>query len=188
MNASRSSAKLLFGTAPSPLGRIFFALSGDALCALGFAHQEAPLRLALAKRFGTEALPTATRAVDRDPEGDTSSASSRAAARVRDALARYFEGDLHALDSLPLDGAGTDFQRRVWSALRTIPAGETRSYAELAAQIGSPKAMRAVGLANGRNPISLVVPCHRVIGADGSLTGYAGGLERKRWLLGHERR
>ena len=81
---------------------------------------------------------------------------------------------------------GTAFQKAVWAALRAIPAGETRSYSQLAAAIGSPKAVRAAGLANGQNPIAVVVPCHRVIGANGTLTGYAGGLERKRWLLAHE--
>ena len=187
-NAIETDDQLHCCFASSPLGPIFFALTGEALCALGFAHQEAGLRRALAKRFGDEALPSATSAVGSDLLKTERPAAAHAIARVRDALDRYFAGDLHALESLPIDAAGTGFQRRVWSALRTIRAGETRSYAELAAQIGSPKAMRAVGLANGRNPISLVVPCHRVIGADGSLTGYAGGVERKQWLLTHERR
>ena len=101
-------------------------------------------------------------------------------------LDAYFAGELKTFD-LELDLAGTDFQRRVWSALRTIPYGETRSYGEIAAQIGSPGASRAVGLANGRNPIGIIVPCHRVIGASGSLTGYGGGLDRKRVLLELER-
>ena len=89
-------------------------------------------------------------------------------------------------DSLPLDGGGTPFQRTVWAALRTIPPGTTRSYGQIATQIGQPTATRAVGAANGRNPISLAVPCHRVIGANGSMTGYGGGVERKRWLLEFE--
>ena len=103
------------------------------------------------------------------------------------ALAAYFAGDLHALDAdfLPTTN-GTPFQREVWQALRSIPAGHTLSYGALAARIGRPKAVRAVGLANGANPIAIVVPCHRVIGADGTLTGYGGGIERKRWLLRHE--
>jgi O-6-methylguanine DNA methyltransferase len=105
---------------------------------------------------------------------------------VVDALAAYFRGDLHAIDSLPIDPRGTDFQRRVWAALRTIPAGTTWSYAQLAHAVGQPSAMRAVGAANGRNPIALVVPCHRVIASDGTLGGYGGGLEKKRWLLRHE--
>jgi methylated-DNA-[protein]-cysteine S-methyltransferase len=103
------------------------------------------------------------------------------------ALRAYFDGRLDALSNLPVAAGGTEFQRMVWDALRTIPAGETLSYGALAAQIGRPLAMRAVGLANGANPIAIVVPCHRVIGADASLTGYGGGLERKRWLLNHER-
>lgn len=101
-------------------------------------------------------------------------------------LARYFDGDISALDELETATGGTDFQRTVWKALRTIPHGKTMSYTQLAYVIGNPKAARAVGLANGANPIAIVVPCHRVIGADGKLTGYAGGLEKKRWLLNHE--
>ena len=97
-----------------------------------------------------------------------------------------FTGALTALDALPVATAGTPFQRAVWQALREIPCGTTVSYAALAQKIGKPSAMRAVGLANGSNPIGVVVPCHRVIGADGSLTGYGGGLDRKRWLLDHE--
>jgi methylated-DNA-[protein]-cysteine S-methyltransferase len=97
-------------------------------------------------------------------------------------LAAYFAGDLTTFD-VDLELAGTEFQRRVWAALRTIPYGETRSYGEIATQIGAPGASRAVGLANGRNPVGIIVPCHRVIGASGSLTGYGGGLDRKRALL-----
>lgn len=103
------------------------------------------------------------------------------------ALSAYFEGNLHAIDSLLTATAGTPFQKRIWSALREIPAGQTVSYSDLARHIGQPTAVRAVGLANGANPVSIVVPCHRVIGADGSLTGYGGGLDRKRWLLHHEK-
>src|SRR5579864_8449892 len=99
----------------------------------------------------------------------------------------YFAGDLHAIDVLPVETAGTAFQREVWQALRSIPCGTTISYGELARRIGRPEAVRAVGAANGSNPIGVVVPCHRVIGANGSLTGYGGGIERKRWLLDHER-
>ena len=102
------------------------------------------------------------------------------------ALAAYFAGDLHAIDSIPVRTAGTTFQQTVWRALRSIPCGTTISYSELARRIGRPAAVRAVGTANGANPIGVVVPCHRVIGANGSLTGYGGGIERKRWLLEHE--
>jgi methylated-DNA-[protein]-cysteine S-methyltransferase len=105
---------------------------------------------------------------------------------ARAALAAYFAGDLTALDELEVETAGTPFQRAVWAALRRIPVGHTLSYGALAAQIGKPSAVRAVGLANGSNPIGVVVPCHRVIGANGALTGYGGGLPRKRWLLEHE--
>ncbi len=119
----------------------------------------------------------------------------RAIGAVRDAeplrealrqLEEYFAGERREF-SLALGPAGTDFQRRVWQALRDIPYGAMMSYGEIAARIGNPRAVRAVGLANGRNPISIVIPCHRVIGADGSLTGYGGGLERKRFLLALER-
>ena len=106
--------------------------------------------------------------------------------RFTDAINRYFSGDLAALDTLPVATAGTPFQRAVWQALREIPCGTTVSYAALAQKIGRPSAMRAVGLANGSNPVGVIVPCHRVIGANGSLTGYGGGLDRKRWLLDHE--
>lgn len=101
-------------------------------------------------------------------------------------LRQYFAGDRRDFD-LELDLVGTSFQRKVWEALLTIPYGETRSYGEIARQIGAPGAFRAVGLANGHNPIGIIVPCHRVIGANGSLTGYGGGLDRKRMLLGMER-
>lgn len=104
-----------------------------------------------------------------------------------DQLGEYFAGRRATFD-LPLHAAGTPFQRRVWQALCALPHGATASYGEIAAAIGQPRASRAVGLANGRNPIAIVVPCHRVIGRDGSLTGYGGGLDRKRWLLEHERR
>ena len=102
------------------------------------------------------------------------------------AISSYFAGELRAIDSVTVQTAGTPFQRSVWHGLRQITCGTTVSYAELAEQISRPAAVRAVGLANGSNPVGIVVPCHRVIGSDGSLTGYGGGLERKRWLLQHE--
>jgi methylated-DNA-[protein]-cysteine S-methyltransferase len=105
---------------------------------------------------------------------------------VRTALEAYFNGTLHALDDLVTQAGGTDFQRSVWAALRTIPVGQTRSYLDIAIAIGNPKGVRAIGLANGANPIGIVVPCHRVIGVNGSMTGYGGGLARKEWLLRHE--
>lgn len=105
---------------------------------------------------------------------------------IEEALAAYFAGQLTALNDLPIELGGTPFQRAVWTGLRAIPAGTTQTYGGLAAAIGRPRAVRAVGLANGANPIAMVVPCHRVIGANATLTGYAGGLPRKQWLLTHE--
>lgn len=109
-----------------------------------------------------------------------------APAAARERIAAYFGGELEALAGLACATGGSAFQRRVWAALREIPAGKTMNYGELAVRIGKPGAARAVGLANGANPIAVIVPCHRVIGANGTLTGYAGGLERKQWLLAHE--
>ena len=105
---------------------------------------------------------------------------------VTERLEAYVAGDIRAIDGIVTEAAGTPFQLQVWAALRDIPAGQTWSYGRLAAHIGRPAAVRAVGLANGSNPIGIVVPCHRVIGANGALTGYGGGIERKRWLLRHE--
>lgn len=105
---------------------------------------------------------------------------------VRGAFDAYFSGEVDVFANVDWHGAGTEFQRTVWATLCTIPAGQTLSYAALAGRIGRPTAMRAVGLANGSNPVALVVPCHRVIGSNGALTGYGGGLHRKRWLLEHE--
>jgi methylated-DNA-[protein]-cysteine S-methyltransferase len=155
----------------TPIGPLALASDGRALLALEFGTLDA-LRDRLRARFGEAAR---FRDVP-DPQGFTS--------RVR----AYFAGDLAAFSGVPVDGGGTPFERRVWEALREIPAGATASYAAIAARLGAPRACRAVGRANGRNPIAIAVPCHRVIGANGSLTGYAGGLERKRWLLDHEER
>lgn len=112
---------------------------------------------------------------------------SKAPVSITQALSHYFSGDLNALNQLVTVAGGTVFQRRVWTALRAIPVGETRSYKDIAIAIDNPKAVRAIGLANGANPIGIVVPCHRVIGANGNLTGYGGGITRKHWLLTHER-
>jgi methylated-DNA-[protein]-cysteine S-methyltransferase len=119
--------------------------------------------------------------------GDVPMEEGAAPAKTREALTAYFDGELHALEGIPWRTCGTAFQLSCWRALGEIPVGTTASYGEQAARIGRPKAVRAVGLANGANPIGLVVPCHRVIGANGTLTGYGGGLHRKRWLLRHER-
>jgi methylated-DNA-[protein]-cysteine S-methyltransferase len=154
----------------SPIGTTVLAARDGALVALEFAARWPERKARLARRFGEVEWRRA-----KDPAGAVT------------ALAAYFAGDLHALDGLAVDPGGTPFQHRVWTALRRIPVGETWSYQALARRIGAPAAVRAVGAANGANPIGVVVPCHRVIGADGGLTGYAHGLERKRWLLAHER-
>ena len=112
--------------------------------------------------------------------------SRKAPSAILQALAEYFTGDLTAIDAIPVATAGTPFQRQVWAALREIRPGTTLSYGALARHLGRPKSARAVGLANGANPIAIVVPCHRVIAADANLGGYGGGLDRKRWLLAHE--
>lgn len=157
----------------TPIGHLFIVVDQEGnLRAAGWKeHQEEMGRL-LQVQYGQSALhlkPT------QNPNGLTN------------ALSRYFAGELKAIDTLPVQTAGTPFQCEVWRALRTIPCGTTISYAKLAEQIGRRNAVRAVGLANGSNPIPIVVPCHRVIGSDGSLTGYGGGLDRKRWLLEHEK-
>ena len=118
--------------------------------------------------------------------GDAPLQAGTAPGAMKQHIDRYFSGDLQALDEVVWATAGTAFQRSVWCALTKIPVGETLSYRGLAERVGRPKAVRAVGLANGSNPVAVVVPCHRVIGADGSLTGYGGGLHRKLWLLQHE--
>jgi methylated-DNA-[protein]-cysteine S-methyltransferase len=160
---------LMIDRVQSPIGDILVVVDGANLVALEFVSAEPRMRSTLAARYGRFELVAAT-----DPLG----ASSR--------LRAYLGGQIDALDDLPVDGGGTPFQRRVWAALRRIPAGTTTSYGALARRLGMPTATRAVGRANAQNPISVVVPCHRVIGSDGSLTGYGGGLERKRWLLEHE--
>jgi len=155
----------------SPIGAITLAFHGDAVCALRFNDQPASAWALLARRFG--------------PDVELTDAS--AGHPAVDALRRYFDGEIHALDSVDVDPAGTEFQLRVWRELRRIPAGRTASYAGIAARIGAPGAFRAVARANATNPIGIIVPCHRVIGADGALRGYGGGIERKAWLLAHER-
>ena len=161
---------LILDRVATPVGELLLVTDGEgAVRALDFADYEDRMTRLLARH-----APGASLMAGRAPEP------------VRAAVEAYFAGDVHALDGLTVTTGGTDFQRSVWKALRAIPAGETRTYGQLAAAIGSPKAVRAVGLANGRNPVGLIVPCHRVIGANGTLTGYAGGLERKRWLLQHE--
>ena len=154
---------LRYRTVASPVGTLTLAGTGSTLMHLRMAGQ--------------------THEPDRSgwmPDDD-------AFADVAEQLTAYFAGSLAGFD-IELQLVGTEFQCRVWAALQTIPYGETRSYGQIAEQIGSPGASRAVGLANGRNPIGIIVPCHRVVGANGSLTGFAGGLASKAWLLDHERR
>jgi methylated-DNA-[protein]-cysteine S-methyltransferase len=161
----------LFDRLASPLGEVLLvADAAGRLCGLGWTDREDRLLRDLRLCHRVEPILEATS----DPGGLTS------------ALAAYFAGDLRAIDGLAVELGGTPFQRLVWSALRGIPAGTTLTYAALAHRIGRPSATRAVGAANGANPISIVIPCHRLVGADGSLTGYGGGIERKRWLLAHE--
>jgi methylated-DNA-[protein]-cysteine S-methyltransferase len=166
MPAARVGPTLLDEIA-SPIGRIVIAARDGRLCALEFGRTRV-LR-AVAARHGRARLVRA-----RNPFGFS--------AKIR----AYLAGDLTALERIPVDTGGTPFQQRVWRALRRIPPGRTRSYGALARSLGLGAAARAVGAANGRNPVSIVVPCHRLVGEDASLTGYGGGLWRKRWLLRHE--
>ena len=150
----------------SPIGRLTLVAKGDALVFLEFEDGDEAARRWLGRRFGKLEMKE-----HRDPAGAVS------------ALKAYFAGNLAALDPVKVDTGGTEFQRSVWSALRRIPAGTTSSYAALAARVGRPSAVRAVGAANGSNPVAVIVPCHRVIAADGGLGGYGGGLWRKLRLL-----
>lgn len=156
-------------TLSSPVGTLLLILDGTALVALDFEGFETRMARLLKRRFPEAVL----------EDGPVPKA-------VASALAAYFKGDHRAVDRLKVRLGGTPFQQSVWAALRTIPAGKTLAYGGLAEAIGKPTARRAVGMANGLNPVAIVIPCHRVIGADGSLTGYAGGLQRKTFLLKHE--
>lgn len=157
----------------TPIGELILVADEEGgLRAVGWTGREARLARALGLAPGSLG---ATLVKRRNPGGLTA------------ALAAYFEGELGSIDGLRVSAPGTPFQRRVWKALRGIPCGTTLSYSQLARRIGRPSAVRAVGHANGANPVSVVVPCHRLVGLDGSLTGYGGGILRKRWLLVHER-
>jgi len=149
---------------PSPVGRLKLIASDKGLAAILWENDD-PLRVSLGGTMENNDHPTLRQTADQ--------------------LTEYFAGQRRAF-SVPLDFKGTDFQRSVWQALLTIPFGETRTYGQLAAQLGKPSASRAVGAANGKNPISVIAPCHRVIGGNGSLTGFARGLEAKAYLLGLE--
>ena len=165
-----ASVRLLTDEVPSAgLGTIVLVAHGGRLCAVDYADGRERMTRLLAARYGSVQLEPVS-----DPFG-----FSRA-------IRAYLAGDLAAIDDLPIDPGGTAFQRAVWAALRRVPAGRTITYTDLARTVGHPAAVRAAGAANGRNPLSIVVPCHRVIGKSRSLVGYAGGLSRKRWLLAHE--
>jgi methylated-DNA-[protein]-cysteine S-methyltransferase len=162
--------KLLLSHVASPIGMIVLVTDGEALRALEFQDHEARMHRLLRLQYGSCVL-TPIRDAGEPGRG----------------IEAYFDGDVAALDRLAVRTAGTEFQRLVWAELRRIPPGTTTTYGQLGARIGRAKASRAVGLANGANPVAIVVPCHRVVGADASLTGYGGGLERKAWLIAHER-
>lgn len=162
----------------SPVGRIVVVAVGQRACAIDFADRFSP------KWRGSDVVSALL--CRRLPGARPGPGPS--AARIARHLEGYLAGDLRAVEDLVVDTGGTAAQQAVWSALRQIPAGETRSYGELARRIGRPRAARAVGAAAAANPVAIVVPCHRLVGSDGALTGYAGGLERKRWLIAHEAR
>jgi methylated-DNA-[protein]-cysteine S-methyltransferase len=167
---------------PTPLGEML-ALSSDAgLCALEFTTVQGRAR-------GEERLTRLEARLGRwFPPHEIVDRETPAIAQARRWLDDYFSGDAADISALALDMRGAPFERRVWLALQTIPPGQTTSYGAIAQALGSAGASRAVGAANGANPIAIIVPCHRVIGSSGSLTGYGGGLDRKTWLLDHERR
>ena len=170
--ATEAPRRFTIDRLPTPIGTALIVVDdGGCLRAFDWEDHESRTHRLLRTHYGSNAV----------------AAPGAAPEQLIDRLAAYFDGDCTQLDGIDCATGGTAFQRSVWAALRRIPVGATMSYGALATAIGSPKASRAVGLANGANPIGLVVPCHRVIGADGSLTGYGGGMERKRWLLDHER-
>lgn len=162
--------ELYYDAIDTPVGEIVLVGDGEKLCSLDFSDYEQRMLTLLQKRYGL---------ITMMHQADFQGFSSR--------LRAYIAGDPRSLDAIPVDTGGTAFQQQVWSALRSIPLGTTTTYGELAASLGKPKAYRAVGATNALNPIAIVLPCHRVVGADASLTGYAGGLHRKDWLLRHER-
>lgn len=153
----------------SAIGTILLVSDGESLCALDYAGYEERMLTLLHRRYREFRLRDA-----RDPQGFSG--------RMR----AYLAGDLGCLNCIPVNPGGTAFQQEAWSALRTIPPGTVLSYGEMAARLGKPASYRVVGMTNALNPIAIVIPCHRLVGANGALTGYAGGLERKRWLLQHE--
>ena len=164
--------ELLVDRLATPIGELLIVADRQGrLRAVDWTDYDARMRRLLDRYYGRGRY---TLDAARDPGGLTK------------AMRAYFKGDIDVIDRLPVETTGTEFQRSVWRSLRKIRRGKTISYAELANRIGKPRAVRAAGLANGQNPISIVVPCHRVIGSNGTLTGYGGGLPRKKWLLEHE--
>jgi methylated-DNA-[protein]-cysteine S-methyltransferase len=153
----------------SPIGTLTLAVRAGRLCLLRFGRPDVATVEVLVRWYPDEELE-----------------QSPGSARAAEHLARYFDGDLPALDDIDVELNGTPFQQRVWNELRKVRAGSVASYAEIARCIGAASSVRAVGAANGANPVAIVIPCHRVIGTNGRLTGYGGGLERKAWLLRHE--
>jgi methylated-DNA-[protein]-cysteine S-methyltransferase len=168
-----AAVRIAYHMMSSPVGLLFLARTDRGLRYLQFMERKSLKRMIAAR---SDVAPDATWEPSLLDLKD-----------VVEQLDAYFNGMLQEFD-VPLDAIGSDFQKKVWNALRQIPFGETRSYGQIAKTIRQPKASRAVGLANNQNPIAIIVPCHRVIGANGSMTGYGGGLPRKRWLLEHESR
>jgi methylated-DNA-[protein]-cysteine S-methyltransferase len=153
----------------TPIGDMILVAKDGALLMLEFRDSEDRVTREMRARFGEVELQEAS-----NPFG------------LSDIIRDYFAGNLHAIDNLITDGGGTEFERRVWKEMRSIPTGTTVSYGDIAKKLGDINLSRAVGIANARNPVAIVVPCHRVIGSDGTMTGYGGGLHRKEWLLRHE--
>ena len=160
---------ITLATLASPIGPLTLAARDERVCLLHFGPETRAIRTWLTRWY---------------PDHDIAKDAVPAGAAT--ALASYFRGDVHVLDRIAVEMNGTPFQRRVWEALRRVRAGTTVAYSDIARTIRAPAAVRAVGAANGANPVAVIVPCHRIIGSTGTLTGYGGGLERKEWLLRHE--
>ena len=170
---TKATKSLCLTKLTSPIGEMLLVTDDQVLVSLDYEGYEHRMMRLLEKRYGSFNLA--------EPNGNNSKPHE-----LITNIQAYLAGDLTAIDKIPVNPGGTEFQATVWQALRSIAPGTVMSYGGLARQLGKPAAVRAVGTTNGLNPISIVLPCHRVIGANGSLTGYAGGIERKRWLLAHE--
>ena len=164
-----TAADLFIDRISTEIGTVLIVSDEKAVCAVDFEDHEARMHELLTQHYEVFNLIPKRNPLD-----------------ISDRLQAYFEGDFSAISNIPVNPSGTDFQREVWRNLRSIPPGKTITYGQLASLLNKPKSARAVGMANSLNPISIVLPCHRVIGANGKLTGYSGGLDRKRWLLHHE--